>query len=165
MEKIYKNKVDIFNFLRVFALFSVLGTHSRISISSFFPQFNVYTSFPMFTYTLAWTAMGMFFILSGYLLGKGFFDGKYKADIKGMVSFWITRLLRILPMYLFFIIVLAFFAEPEVFWKENYKILVPLLTFTLNGVTEPSTEYFGATWFISTIMQLYLLTPVFYKII
>lgn len=163
IEKTYKNKPDIFNFLRVFALFCVLGTHSRIVISANLPRFHVEDSFLTVAFTPAWTAMGIFFLLSGYLLGKGFYNNKYQTDLNGILSFWISRLIRILPMYLFVLFVVFLFIHPDWFFIEKSKALIPLLTFTYNGT--PGIDPIGALWFVSTIFQLYLLAPIGYKFI
>ena len=161
MEKKYQNKVDIFNFLRVFALFCIIGIHSKLVIELFVPYMQ--NQFSVFVYTPAWTEIGIFFILSGYLLGKGFYKNKYTTDIKGMLSFWLTRLIRVFPMYFLLLFISFLFICPEFFFSEKWKILIPLFTFTFSG--ECSHFSFGATWFISTIMQLYFAMPVVFAII
>lgn len=157
-----KNTIDIFNFIRAFALLCVLVTHSRIVISSNLSVFKTPDSFSWLAYTPAWTAMGIFFMLSGYLLGKGFYNKKYTTDISGCITFWTTRLIRILPMYLFFIIITALFINPGLFALNKSSLLIPVLTFTYNG--SPGGGGFGALWFVSTIMQLYFCSPIVYKI-
>jgi peptidoglycan/LPS O-acetylase OafA/YrhL len=119
--------------------------------------------YPLILFTPAWGAMWILFVLSGYLLGKGFYNNKYQTDWNGMTTFWINRFIRILPMYLFFILLIFLFVEPQQFISLNYKILIPLLTFTYNG--NPGIMGIGATWFISTIFQLYLLAPIVYKFV
>ena len=109
--EVEKNRVDIFNFLRAYALLCVMGIHSMIVINSICPKMT--TTWNWYIFTPAWVAMGMFYILSGYLLGKGFYSNKYKTDINGIISFYITRLIRILPMYLFFILTMFIFVVPD----------------------------------------------------
>lgn len=159
--EVEKNRVDIFNFLRAYALLCVMGIHSMIVINSICPKMT--TTWNWYIFTPAWVAMGMFYILSGYLLGKGFYSNKYKTDINGIISFYITRLIRILPMYLFFILTMFIFVVPDQIFVLKEKILIPLLTFTYSG--DPGVVGIGATWFISTIFQLYLIAPLFYKFI
>ena len=119
--------------------------------------------FSVFVYTPAWTEIGIFFILSGYLLGKGFYKNKYTTDIKGMLSFWITRFIRVFPMYFLLLFISFLFICPEFFFSEKWKILIPLFTFTFSG--ECSHFSFDASWFISTIMQLYFAMPIVFAII
>lgn len=156
-----KNQVDIFNFLRVFALICVLGIHSKIAISSVLPAMSKDSDWMWVVYTPAWIAMGMFFILSGYLLGKGFYNGKYKTDKESILKFYIGRIIRIVPMYLFFILIAFIFINPNAFLIYKWKIVVPLLTFTYDGTN--GLAGIGALWFISTIFQLYLIAPIIYK--
>ena len=163
MERFSRNQIDIFNFLRAFAFVCVFITHSRIIISANLPAFNNPDSWNWLAYTPAWAAMGMFFLISGYLLGKGFYNGKYKCNLSGIFSFYITRLIRILPMYLFFLIVFFLFISPEWFFINNWKVLFPILSFTYNGT--PGIDGIGALWFVSTIFQLYLLAPLVYRYI
>ena len=161
MKKTYKNQVDIFNFLRFFALFCVIGTHSRGVICTYIPHLE--GQFSILAFTPAWTAMGIFFILSGYLLGKGFYKEKYTTDFKGILSFWINRFIRIFPMYFILLLITFLFISPETFFIGRQKLLIPLFTFTFAGYYAHLA--FGATWFISTIMQLYFAMPIVYGII
>ena len=149
---------DIFNFLRGIALLCVLGLHTVCVIGAVYPEIPHSWLFN----TPAWLAMWMFFFLSGYLLGKGFYNNKYKTDISGIKMFYLSRLIRILPMYLFFLFIIFLFYDP-VFFITHPKTVLHLLTFTYNG--KPGIAGVGATWFISTIVQLYFIAPLFYKFI
>ena len=153
------NNYDIFNILRAIAVLCVFGSHSCIVIREYHPGIQ----FPWFFSTPAWAAMWMFFIISGYLLGKGFYSGKYSIGFNGMCNFWINRLIRILPMYLFFIFLFFLFINPGWFIREGSNALIHMLTFTYNG--RPGIDGTSATWFVSTIMQLYLLSPLFYRFV
>lgn len=164
MERLFKNRIDIFNFLRALAFLCVFITHSRIVISANLPAFKNPAAWNWLAYTPAWIAMGMFFLISGYLLGKGFYNGKYKCDLNGIFSFYITRLIRILPMYLFFLLIFLLFISPKWFFIHNWQEILPLFTFTYNGKPGGGNSL-GALWFISTIFQLYLLAPLVYKYI
>ena len=160
-EKTCKNQIDIFNFLRFTALFCVLGSHARIVISSHLPNFDMQNSFSVFWFTPAWFAMELFFLISGYLLGKGFYSGKYTTDFRGIKNFCFQRLIRILPVYLFFLLINFLFICPDYLVINKWKAIIPLLTFTYHGV--PLSETISPCWFISTIMQLYLAAPLIYK--
>lgn len=155
-DKVEMNTPDIYNFLRGLAILCVFGVHSLIVIRDFYPDMH----FPWVYYTPAWAAMWMFFILSGYLLGKGFYNNKYKTDKQGIINFYISRAIRILIPYFLFILIMFLFVYPEWFYAQHFKNLIPLLTFTYSG-----GEKLGALWFVSTIVQLYLLAPFVYKFI
>ena len=151
VNKIYDSisRMDVFNFIRGVALLCVIGFHTLCVIQPTYPDIKV----PWIFITPAWYAMWAFFFLSGYLLGKGFFNGKYEK---------ISRAIRIVPVYLFFLLVLFLFYKP-LWFINNLKTLYFLLTFTYNGWLMPSITGVGATWFISTIVQLYAFAPLVYK--
>ncbi|MGN0018837.1 MAG: hypothetical protein ACI37S_07345 [Candidatus Gastranaerophilaceae bacterium] len=47
------------------------------------------------------------FLFIRYLLGKGFYNGKYKTNKNGIIGFYISRFVRIVPMYLLFTFILS----------------------------------------------------------
>lgn len=156
VNKIYDSisRMDVFNFIRGVALLCVIGFHTLSVIQPTYPDIKA----PWIFITPAWYAMWVFFFLSGYLLGKGFFNGKYEK----ISTFYISRAIRIVPVYLFFLLVLFLFYKP-LWFINNLKTLYFLLTFTYNGWLMPSITGVGATWFISTIVQLYAFAPLVYK--
>ena len=157
------NNANIFNILKSIAMLSVFGVHSLICIRVFYPDIH----FPWVFYTPAWAAMWMFFIISGYLLGKGFYNNKYQTDKKGILIFWINRIIRILPPYLLFLLFMLLFVYPVEFAKEHFYSLIPMLTFTdnISVIISKAKVPIGYLWFISAIVQLYLLAPFGYKYI
>jgi len=159
MKKIEQNIPDIFNILRALAVLCIYIIHSVMIIKAHYPDVKI----PWGLYTPAWGGIWILFALSGYLLGKGFYNNKYKTDFNGIKEFWLNRIIRIVPMYWFFLLLTFLFVNPQWFINENIKVLIPLFTFTYNGI--PGIDGVGATWFISTIMQLYLLAPLVYKFI
>ena len=155
------NSPNIFNILKSLAMLSVFGVHSLICIRTYYPNIH----FPWCFYTPAWAAMWMFFILSGYLLGKGFYNKKYETDFSGIIIFWINRLIRILPPYLIFLLIMLLFVYTSEFAREHFYSLIPLLTFTDNiaAIKSHAKVPLDYLWFISTIMQLYFLAPFGFK--
>lgn len=154
-----KKYPDVFNVLRVIALFCVLGLHSKIVISE-----NGGTIFPWFQYTPAWAAMWMFFMMSGFLIGKGFFSGRYDfSKIQGFYKFYKSRFLRVCVPYFLFMLLIFLFVNPVWFGTVGDYTLIKLLFFNYDG--RPGITGIGATWFISTIVQLYLLAPFVYQFI
>ena len=151
-------EIDIFNFVRGIALLCVIGIHTVCVINPVYPDIRYSKLF----HTPAWISMWIFFFLSGYLLGKGFFLGKYKTDKNGILCFYISRLIRIVPMYLLFLFILFLFYDP-IWFITNFFTTIKLLTFTYNG--NPGITGVGALWFVSTIVQLYIMTPFVYKFI
>jgi len=109
-------------------------------------------------YSPAWLGMVMFFALSGYLMGKGFYRGKYSPDRAGVVRFLRNRWWRIAPLILavgFLVVVLQ---VPD--WLNRGDLALSLTTFSFNGVVSPAS--LSAAWSLSTEWQFYLLVPVLF---
>jgi peptidoglycan/LPS O-acetylase OafA/YrhL len=108
-------------------------------------------------------AVRMFFILSGYLMGKNFINGKYRFDFQSFKRFYINRFKRIAPLYYFVVISLFVFFYPELWdWSSWYKIITTL-TFTFDYDARP---YFtGSLWSLSVEMQFYIIAPLLIWII
>ena len=153
-----QNKANIFDILRAVAIFMIFNTHN-FCVLPIFAQGIVY---PPFFYTPAWAGCWIFFILSGYLLGKGFYAEKYDtSSVKGFLTFYARRLCRIVPLYLFFLLLVFCFISPELLLNKSIFLY---LTFRFNGTVGSSIQT-GALWFVSTIVHLYLLAPFVYKFI
>lgn len=104
----------------------------------------------------AWGGVWIFFLLSGYLIGKGFFSGRYQTSGNGVLRFYYKRWVKIgIPTYVAAALICIFFC-PE-FLKSQPLVLLRIVTFTYNGI--PGTAGIGALWYISTLMWLYLLSP------
>lgn len=157
-DKFFFNKIDIFNLLRSIAIICVILAHTPILIIQ---SFNLET-YPFYFNTPAWMAMWIFFFLSGYLLGKGFYNNKYELSKQGILKFYKSRLIRILPLYFLLLFIVFIFYNPDWFIKNPINVL-RLFTFTYNGIGGINGT--GHTWFISAIVQLYILAPFGYKLL
>lgn len=156
---IYTNKIDIFCLLRAIAILCIFFLHANLLISAN----HTSTKFQWWILTPAWSGIWILIILSGYLLGKGFYTNKYKTDVDGMKFFWLNRFIRIVPLYYFFTFLMFLFVDTQHYISGGVKSILPLIFFYFNGSN--ATLANGQTWFISTIMQLYLLTPLVYRFI
>lgn len=108
------------------------------------------------------SAVGMFFCLSGYLMGKAFYTRRYACTVGGTLQFWANRALRILPLYYGVVLIQAVWAYPAIWQAENRGLLVKVLTFSLN---EMSVRFNPVLWSLSTEVQFYLLVPFFYLVV
>lgn len=106
---------------------------------------------------MPWAGVWIFFTLSGYLMGKGFFTGRYHFSRKGILHFYRNRLLRIAPLYYFAILMVALFLHPEVLKPANLESLVLELLFDYEGTRGHGA--IGLLWSVATEMQFYLTAP------
>ena len=107
-----------------------------------------------------WGGVWIFFTLSGYLMGKGFFMERYHPNRAGVVHFYRNRLLRIVPLYLVSTLIVSALVYPEIFSPANWRSLFALAIFDYDGFRE--VQPIGALWSIATEMQFYMLVPLLF---
>ena len=157
-ERLYpeKNKVDMLNVLRFIAFMIIFFLHAK----AFIPvNWNENCSVAWVLYTPAWAGTWIFFMLSGYGVGAGYYSGKYECSINGVVEFYIKRITSIVPIYWFWVITVAIFVKPEILMPslEHFGYLVKLLLF--NYQEEFYSAEFGLGWYMTTLLRLYLVAP------
>lgn len=151
------NKVNQVNIIKVIAALCVFILHASIYSNQYGFVFNERN---WVLKTPAWSAVWIFFILSGSLIGKGFYTGKYKENgqytIKSILTFYLNRFIKVgIPTWIFSFFSTLFF-EPEYLFN-NTDAIFHVLTFTYKNI--PASFIIGNTWYISTLMWLYLCTP------
>lgn len=154
-----RNSVDYINFMRVTAMMMVFLQH-MMSYTKM-PNYNAAYSF-LFR-TPAWAGVWIFVFLSGYLMGKGFYSGRYPLhSVKDYFLFILKRFIRIAPAYyLYAAIVLIFFRRS---FAVNYPTeIVKIFLFGYNGSV--GVNGIGVLWYVSTVMQLYLVAPILYALV
>ncbi len=104
-----------------------------------------------------WAGVWLFFALSGYLMGKGFFSGRYAIDNEGISRFVANRFFRIFPVYVAAVLVIGLIVTPAIFQPGNLWMLVQTLTMDYDGALP--INVIGALWSVSTEFQFYLLAP------
>jgi peptidoglycan/LPS O-acetylase OafA/YrhL len=112
-------------------------------------------AFHWFGLPFGWVGVDLFFILSGYLIGGILIDNRNSASY--FSTFYARRALRILPLYLLFLVVT----------RLLFGLSLPIwhyLTFTQNLAWERSgllgAGATGLTWSLAVEEQFYLLLPV-----
>ncbi|MBE9226692.1 acyltransferase [Phormidium sp. LEGE 05292] len=149
--------VDPLLSLRGFACLMVVMAHSAPPKSTIY--FHNY-DLTWLIFTAGGVAVRIFFCLSGYLIGKAFYNQRYTAQLIGILNFWRNRALRIFPLYYFAVIILGLIFYPQIWQPENRQYLLRILTFTYD-YTLP-VDFHGAFWYISTEVQFYLVIPFIY---
>lgn len=144
------------NFLRSIACVTVFMSHATIATMSFC-QVPLFTDlYKKIFQSPAWGGVWVFFIIGGYLAGKSFSDGRYSFDCSGVLKYYKAKFFKIVVPTFAFIFVCCVFASPT-FIKENPMALLKFFTFTYNG--SPMNNAISVTWYVFTIVQLYLLAP------
>lgn len=156
------NRVDMLAALRVLAWFSVFGTHVIVVSPP-----GVLHSLHLLGHdvswlllTPAWGGVWIFFVLSGYVIGRAFLSGRYGLTRGELGRFWLRRCLRIVPLYYLVYLVVLLFAFPGMLHLRNWPYLLRMFTFTYYG--QLSKDPLSATWFLSALMQFYLLAPLLF---
>ena len=156
------NRLDALLALRGFACLMVVVIHCAPPRESIiYKGFDL--SWLMFSHGAI--AVWIFFVLSGYLMGKVFYTRRYTTDIAGVTKFWRNRVLRIFPLYYFAVLILSIFVYPEVLKFSNWGYLLRICTFTYHPYIIQSVKFNDVFWSLSTEVQFYLLVPFIYSII
>ncbi|MDF5731457.1 MAG: acyltransferase [Rhizonema sp. PD38] len=156
-----KNHLDALLTLRGLACLMVVNIHCNPPRNALFYQ----------SYNLSWltfshgpVAVWIFFVLSGYLMGKVFYTERYTADVQGVLNFWRNRAIRILPLYYFAVFILCLFVYTEVFKIEYWGYLIRVCTFTYHSqMVSQQIAFDYALWSLSTEIQFYILIPFIYN--
>lgn len=114
-------------------------------------------------------AVTLFFILSGLVLGQSL--GRVEMTLRGLAAFYAKRLLRLYPVYLFVILLTAFYMRLG-FIHETFPFASTWYSWWLN-FEMTSKEFFynvffihtylgGVTWTLRVILIASLIFPLFY---
>lgn len=145
--------------LRAFAVMSVVIYHMNIATSCFGNN-NLINSILAF---IGGNGVHIFFVISGFIITTLLLKEKDKAGVINLKAFYIRRILRIIPPFAFYLIILF------VLNQLHYLTLFPinflycslfLSDFILQGsVTESTTWFFAHSWSLAVEEQYYLLFP------
>lgn len=108
----------------------------------------------------AWAGVWVFFVLSGYLMGKGFYSGRYGISREKIGNFYKNRFKRIAPIYYTVLFLVGVLTVPGMYSLEHLWELVALALFSQqNGASMPIV---GALWSVQTEVAFYALVPLLF---
>lgn len=105
-------------------------------------------------------AVRVFFSLSGYLMGKGFYTQRYRLDRPGILRYFQNRATRILPLYYACVVLSGWVVYPHLWQPENWGYLIRLLTFTYEHSLP--IAFNAPLWSLSTEVQFYAIVPLIF---
>lgn len=147
--------------VRGIAVLIVIAFHT-FSRSIEFTQ-NAFLLFIAEQTTVGWIGVDIFFTLSGFLITGILL--RTREDPHYFRNFYARRVLRILPVYVFLIVVVIFFAPnlEQKFLDWLPRVLLVMLVFQQNWVgfffTLPMTTYLLITWSLAIEEQFYFVWP------
>jgi peptidoglycan/LPS O-acetylase OafA/YrhL len=145
--------------LRAFACCMVLGGHG-VGFAFRSPDFiaDIAAGVP------AWLVapspqcgVWIFFVLSGYLIGKGFNTGRYDGTRASVARFMTNRCLRILPTFWLMTGSILVIAHTAILAPHSLLLFFNIMAFNVDG--RFAFIPIGALWSIATEMQFYLVAP------
>jgi len=152
------NHLDALLALRGFACLMVVLLHCTPPRDSIIYQGH---DLSWLIFSHGWVAVWIFFVLSGYLMGKAFYTGRYTLNIPGVINFWRNRILRIFPLYYFALLILTLLVYPNMLKVENWGYLLRLFTFSYDFSLniQSGINFNGSVWSLSTEIQYYIFVP------
>ena len=137
--------------LRAVAIVSVICTHAWIAggMGYGFGWIEQY----------GWMGVDLFFVLSGYLIGRQVLVRCLRGDGVDVPAFYRQRAYRILPAY--FAVVALYFLFPALREQAAIQPLWQFLTFTMNlFVDQSSLHAFSSAWSLCVEEHFYLIFPI-----
>lgn len=125
------------------------------------------------TFSLFWSGVDLFFVLSGFLIGGILLDNQNGRFY--FKTFYIRRVCRIFPLYFIWLLVFAivlYFIPPSSLFVNLLQDPLPFwsyLTFTQNFLMAANNrmgvEWLAVTWSLAIEEQFYLLLPAFIHVV
>lgn len=147
----YSNRIFGLDLLRFFAIFFVMHDHgSRFVPKAFLDYYNF----------IRYDGVGVFFVLSGFLIGGILLKqlDKYKFNLNFLFDFWIRRWMRTLPNYFLFLVSLLILYS---FIYNDFEISSHLNYFIFfQNIYSGKLDFFGESWSLAVEEWFYLSLPI-----
>lgn len=136
--------------LRAFAIIAVMITHS----GGFVPiSLLTYNDF------LAFDGVGLFFVLSGFLIGGILINilANKVADRYALINFWLKRWIRTLPPYFVILSIVIILNSSNPTFKFNYFKTYFIF---LQNLFTPHLHFFEESWSLAVEEWFYIIIPI-----
>ncbi|MBN1995823.1 MAG: acyltransferase [Anaerolineae bacterium] len=147
--------------LRGIAVLLVLAAHISVYSPLASPGFRVVNN--------GWVGVDLFFVLSGFLIGKQLLAELARSGAINLKRFWLKRFFRIVPAYFFTLIIAVIYSlilEQQDYFKQYSLYYLLYLQNYLIPVEEFARylKTFGLThtWSLVVEQNFYLLVPIFF---
>lgn len=110
--------------------------------------------------TVVHASLRVFFFLSGYTIYWYFASRSWQISPLSLMRFYIERVRRIAPLFVAACIVVYVTSRNEPLAFETY---IHIVSFTISPTNVPIR--YGYLWFVSTLMQWYILAPFVYMML
>jgi peptidoglycan/LPS O-acetylase OafA/YrhL len=151
-----RQNIDKLTVLRGLFAIAIFIRHLWIPEIPFFSIFSLNLNFLLKPHGNIFVRL--FFLLSGYLIAKRYYENKYSLDLKGAISFYKHRINRIFPLYFFLVILFTILIYRDfLFSQRGWYVLFRVITFTYS--TDLVPRFTGAFWSLSTEIQFYVICP------
>jgi len=146
--KAQENRILGLDLLRTFAISIVVISHSVY----FLPE-----NLKLFSKNIFLDGVSIFFVLSGYLIGKILIQTLEKdgVNLTTLINFWVKRWFRTLPNYFLILSLVIFLYNYPEFKTPALKKYY----FFAQNLYTPQTTYFIESWSLSVEEWFYLITP------
>lgn len=154
-----KKTIAVLDGMRAIACLTVISYHFHYIMASTYPIERVFGKFGSTLLLTGWSGVPLFFVLSGFLLFLPYARAMlFETQWPSLRTFYIRRVLRILPGYYVALFVLILLIHPEYLHADHLTHLVLFLTFFMDA---PSTyqQINGPFWSLAVEWQYYLLLP------
>lgn len=146
----FQNRKIGLDLLRVYAIFSVVYGHGWYLIHDI--------AVAKYYFSIKFDDVSIFFVLTGFLISLDllkFFD-VHQINIENIKNFWIKRLVRTYPLYLFMLLIIGciHFASVNIF-PENYIYYFGYI----QNVNWKHPDFYGELWSLAVQEWFYFLFP------
>jgi peptidoglycan/LPS O-acetylase OafA/YrhL len=154
--------------IRAVAIFLVMAAHGIDIIYPFIPGFfgNIIQG------QFGFLGVQLFFVLSGFLIGKIFIKTYEKSSfsLNSIFHFWIRRWFRTIPNYFLFLLIYVLVgiyltsSNRVVHWNLDIGKAYPIYYYTafLQNLFVANGEFFSQTWSLTIEEWFYFLLPLFF---